>query len=316
MPIGPHGEKINPVRDYLTKQLSDATRKTYISCLRSFIIDYLDRPDGFRSPETLIAILASINVSDAAGYRDALLQTLTPATVAKKMSVLSGIYEHLKDAGLLPIPRNPFRIPRPKVSTEGKTPGMSKMEAERLLAQPDLATKQGMRDYCLLLLLFFCGLRRNEVRLVSTEDFITQGGHHVLLLKGKGDSGKTSMVKLRADIWDVVEEYIRRYRVKGYLFTSLGTNPQHETGKPLSGTRIWLILKHYLHQAGLSENFTVHSTRVTSITNSLQNSCSLAQVQRQLGRHSDPKTTMRYARFNDLADNAVDHIDIRFRREG
>jgi len=151
VPIGRNGMMINPITDYLTKQLSDQTRISYLSVLRSFVIDWLHSPTAFHSPESLLGVLSAVQLSDAATYRDTLLQSCQPATVAKKMSILSGIYEHIKEAGLLPQGRNPFNIPRPKVSNEGKTPGFSRYEAELVLSQPDLATRQGFRDYVMLL---------------------------------------------------------------------------------------------------------------------------------------------------------------------
>ena len=304
----------DPVKAFLAGQLSERTRKAYRTDLQFFLI-WLDRPEAFKSSEGMIRALLTMDRSLAGIYRDHLLEAgLAPATVARKMCTLNGIYKALKADNL--VAKNPFEwVKRPRVSPDGKTPAFTKEQAEKLLSIPNIRTRMGMRDRILLFLLFYCGLRRSEVVKVKLADFYQDRGYIVLKIHGKGVSAKIQRAKVPQMVWNAIAEYAKKYDLAEaeYLFSGLSLNSRYNKSyRPISAIRVYLMIKSYCERAGLDpQAFSTHSTRATAINLALDGGASIRQVQ-AFARHSDPKTTMRYDRHrNDLDDNAVDHIHLR-----
>ena len=70
-------------------------------------------------------------------------------------------------AAELELPRLPHRLPRAVLSIS---------EAERVLAQPDLATALGLRDRAILEVLYSTGLRRMELVGLDLADLDAERG--------------------------------------------------------------------------------------------------------------------------------------------
>ncbi len=298
------------VNAFLTGQLSPLTRKAYKTDFQSFL-GFLEIAPGVTG-EDLIRALSSVTREQATAFRDSLLTTQgkAPATVARRVSVVASIYEVLREEGA--IEKSPFfRVKRPRVSREGKTPALTKREAERLLATPDRRMAVGQRDFIMLGLLFYCGLRRHEVVKVRAEDFMQTSGHTVLRVLGKG--GRDDVIKVAPALWREVQAYTQAREITGYLFPALSRNQTYnDPRRHLSTTAVAVLYKKYARRAGLdATRLAPHSARATAITLALDGGASIRQVQ-NFSRHASPETTMRYDRAKtNLDDNAADYLRIR-----
>jgi hypothetical protein len=179
-PIPPPAPPTITVEAILAGKLSEQTKRAYRSDLKHFL-KFLGSIDVINNPDELITILYSVDRNTAAAYRDHMLQVenMAAATINRHLATVNTIYIALLEEGM--IARNPFSwVKRPKVPNTGKTAAFTQEQAESIIAQPDISTPMGKRDRILLLLLFFCGLRRSEVVKVSREDFFETQGHLML----------------------------------------------------------------------------------------------------------------------------------------
>lgn len=294
--ISPENNKPQRVIEgWLAGQLSEHTRASYRSDLKSFL-KFIGKDIVFTNGQDFINALASVDSIKAAEFRDKMFeQGYAPGTIARKLSVISNIYKVLKSEGL--IKSNPFRyLKRPKVSNQGLTAAFSKEEAEALLNIPDRKTKNGERDYIILLLLFYTGLRRSELVQIKGEDFMYSGNHLLIRVKSKGKSGKTDLVKIPDIVKSDIENYISNKK-DCFLFTANSRNKKYNIkSKPLSTVRIYHIVKKYCKKAGINaDKYSPHSMRTSFITFSLEGGAPLRDVM-YAARHSNPATTIRYDR--------------------
>lgn len=297
------------VEAFLAGQLSALTRRAYRADLEAFLRFIGIQPGT--TGEVMIHAMCAVTREEATAFRDGLMsQGKSPATIARKLSVVANVFEVLKEEGL--ITKSPFaRVKRPRVSREGRTPALTKHQAEKLLATPDRTKPVGQRDFALLGLLFYCGLRRHEVVKVRAEDFSQTSGHTVLRVMGKG--GKDATVKVAPALWREVQAYIQTQGITGYLFPPLSRNAEYnDTSRHISTTSVAMLFKKYCRRAGLdAKRLAPHSARATAITLALDGGASVRQVQ-AFARHYDANTTLRYdrARLN-LDDNAADYLRIK-----
>lgn len=190
-------------------------------------------------------------------------------------------------------------------SDETTHTALSKAQAKDMLESIDKTTKQGKRDYALILMLMKTGLRRAELVSLNRADIKIMDGHHVAVIEhGKGD--KRRVVKLRVDVFRALEGYLEARGSEGEaLFVSFKRG-DHPTGSRLTAKAVELLVKKY---APSGTELTPHGLRATFATLALEAEASLHQVQYALG-HADPRTTERYQRRKlNLDNNAVDVLN-------
>jgi integrase/recombinase XerD len=118
---------------YLRGLPSESTRRVYSRCIRSF-----DNYLGDRQLQTATR-------RDVEAYRSHLEELgRAPATVAKHLSALSGLFAFMLDEG--EVERNPVSAARrPKLSDCSTRKGITKDETQALLAVCDPSTAIGLR---------------------------------------------------------------------------------------------------------------------------------------------------------------------------
>jgi len=285
-----------PVQALLVGQLSKNTQRTYRAALADFF-------------ESMGAMhIREITRDHIIGYRNYLMERYAPATVALRLSVLSQLFEEARLRGI--VEENPVKaVKRPRVPSESTTQGLTAKEAAALLATCDCATVKGARDYAILRLMLYTGLRRSEVVNARWGDLRQERGHWVLCVVGKG--GRLRKAKLQVSVKRALDEYIqmseRRLTSESPLFVAT----QHNRGEvSLSPNTVAQMVKRRAKQAGITKRITPHSLRHTAVTLALDGGATVRQVQ-YLAGHADPKTTMRYDRNREnLDDHASDYIRI------
>ena len=222
-------------------------------------------------------------------------RSASAATVARKLSALSGFYDFgVHDAGVLT--HSPVAsVRRPKVSDESQAVGLTADELRRLLAA---AVAHSPRSDALVTLLTFCGLRISEALGADVRDFGHDRGHRVLRVTRKG--GKTARVALASPVVRAFDDYIAD-RTSGPIFLSSDGSSRY----PYRSAHEQL--GRLCREAGLPAGVTPHSLRHSYATESLRLGAALQDVQDALG-HADPRTTRRYDRSSHNLDRSPNYL--------
>ena len=157
---------------------------------------------------------------------------------------------------------------------------------ERLLAAPDTATRDGLRDAALLELFYSCGLRISELAALPVADLSLEEGW--VRVCGKGS--KMRLVPVGEAAHAKVAAWLRA-RDDGPVRDSqlfLGAR-----GRRMSRSAVWRVVKFHAAAAGIPQNVTPHMLRHAFATHLLDGGADLRAVQEMLG-HADIGTTQVY----------------------
>lgn len=138
---------------------------------------------GIRRPEDFRTVARA----HAIAWRKTLeKRKLAPATVRRKLSALSDLYDYLCEKNA--VPDNPVHgVERPKEgANQGKTPAISDSQAAALLDAPPLHTLKGKRDRAILAVFLFHAVRRAELCDLRVRDYGDREGIKHLTIHGKG----------------------------------------------------------------------------------------------------------------------------------
>jgi integrase/recombinase XerD len=271
------------------------TRRAYLNDLREFM-----HFAGIRATEDL-RLIGRAHV--IAWRKDLDARELAHASVRRKMSALSSLYDYLTDQNAVAI--NPVKgVKRPKVeSYEGKTPALGDVQARTLLRLPAGQGIKGLRDRALLSTLLYHGLRREELCRLTVKDIHTRSGVTHLRVHGKGS--KTRYVPLHPNTQRLLTEYLHAARhageSNGALFRPLRNNRTGNLTGTITPDGVYKLVRHYSRILGV--RFGAHALRATAATNALDNDADIAKVQEWLG-HANISTTRIYDRRRSRAEDS------------
>jgi len=170
---------------------------------------------------------------------------------------------------------------------------ISRAEASALLATPNLATPTGLRDRCLLELLYRAGLRVGEALALRPRDVDHATGVVRVPLEGK--TGERTAYFDATSVGTLIDTWKRERRryAKGDspLFCTL------EGGK-MSPRHVQLMVRRRARRAGIKARVTPHVLRHSFATELLDEGFTIREVQEALG-HADVSTTMIYTHVMD-----------------
>jgi len=160
------------------------------------------------------------------------------STITRRLSCLSGLYEHaVVDAGL--IDASPVvRVKRPKVPDHSTTVGLDEKELVKLL---EAADADDLRSAALITLLALNGLRIDEALSRDVEHLTYDFGHRVLELTRKGGRRRTEA--LAPATARALEAYIAE-RVAGPIFLD-------RNGRRMTEPSAWRLVRRLARRAGL-----------------------------------------------------------------
>lgn len=168
---------------------------------------------------------------------------------------------------------------------------ISRDEAAALIAAPNTRAPTGLRNRCILELMYRAGLRVGEVLSLEPRDVDLSSGT-IRVLDGKGGDGTgyfDESVRPWLEQW---KRERRHYAVAGSpLFCTL-------KGGPVSVRYVEAMVKRMAKRAAITSTVTPHVLRHTFATELLDEGANIRQVQEAL-RHSDVSTTMIYTHVLD-----------------
>ncbi len=207
---------------------------------------------------------------------------------ARLLSTLKQYYRHLIRNGerqdnptaLISAPRIHRSLPQT----------LTENDIDKLLDAPDLESPYGMRDRCMLELMYSSGLRVSELVGLRLNQVNTNLG--LVRLIGKGNKERVVPVGEEALHW--LSIYVKQARpslqqarsINDALFLS-------SRGSGITRQAFWQNIKKYLLKAGVKTVFSPHSLRHAFATHLLNHGADLRTVQMLLG-HSSLSTTQIY----------------------
>jgi integrase/recombinase XerD len=196
---------------------------------------------------------------------------------------------------------------------EGKTPEITILQARALLASIDISNVVGRRDRALLAILIYTASRAGAVAALKRSGFYRAGERYMLHFEEKG--GKSREIPVRHDLQEIIFNYLDAAGLRDApkdtpLFQSAVRREKKLSGAVLHVNDVCRMMKRRLKDAGLPDNLSPHSFRVTTITDLLEQGVPLEDVQRLAG-HSDPRTTRLYDRRDrKITRNVVERISV------
>jgi len=215
------------------------------------------------------------------------------STVARKVAAVRAFLHFLVSEDVLSedpsanldSPSVTKRLPRP----------ISQKNVKLLLAAPDTEkSDRGIRDKALLELLYATGMRVTEVVSLDVND-VNLASSTVRCL-GKG--AKERSIPIYPSAAEALEAYLEKGRqalIKDPEEKALFVNHR---GERLTRQGLWLIIKRYVKQIGISDLVTPHTLRHSFATHMLDGGADLRNVQKLLG-HANISTTQVYTQVSN-----------------
>lgn len=228
---------------------------------------------------------------------------LSPATQARQLAVLRGLYRDWRANGIrgddpteaLAAPR--ARRPLPRYLHPAQVEALLAAPlAGAQAAAPLAASWRRQRDHAMLQLLYASGLRVSELIALRREDLDLDAG--LVCCRGKGDKqrlvpfGRAAGAALRAWIaggWQQPRGRTGRGGSRPPVVCLFPT----ASGRPMSRQAYWRSLAAYGRQAGLPQRLSPHMLRHSFATHLLAGGADLRSVQTLLG-HAEIATTQIY----------------------
>jgi len=167
---------------------------------------------------------------------------------------------------------------------------LGEIDIEKLLDAPDIESNFGLRDRCMLELMYSSGLRVSELVGLQLNQINTNLG--LVRLIGKGNKERVIPVGEEALHW--LAKYVKQARpglqsaksISDALFLS-------SRGSAITRQAFWQNIKKHLLKAGVKTVFSPHSLRHAFATHLINHGADLRTVQMLLG-HSSLSTTQIY----------------------
>ena len=207
---------------------------------------------------------------------------------ARLLSTLKQYYRHLVRQGERQ--DNPTAlVSAPKIH-RSLPQAMGEQEVENLLQAPDLESDFGLRDRCMLELMYSSGLRVSELVGLQLNQVNARLG--LVRLVGKGSKERVVPVGEEALYW--LNRYLQQAR-PALLVTGKPSDALFISSRGSAITRqaFWQNIKKHLLTAGVKTAFSPHSLRHAFATHLLNHGADLRTVQMLLG-HSSLSTTQIY----------------------
>jgi site-specific recombinase XerD len=264
--------------------------------------------------------LATINRDAIIEYRSHLADTYPVAATASRLLVVAKrlLDEAVKRGVLSANPASDIKGFKLGGDNETTHTALTKVQTKALLAAVDRSTALGKRDYALLMVLVYTGMRRAECKGLTLGDLREEQGYQVAVIRhGKGN--KRRVVKIPVPVRRAIDEWLAALSATPQISTDTsmplfiqfrkGDNPDKQL-RGLSTNAIENIVKNYANLAELPVHLSPHGLRASFVTLSLEGGARLQQVQYAVG-HADPRTTERYQRRKlNLEDHASDYLHI------
>lgn len=214
-------------------------------------------------------------------------------TVARKVAAIKSFFHFLVAEGFitddptatLDSPRVRKYLPR----------AISQEDVEQLLeAASQKDTPRGLRDRAILELLYATGMRVSELVAMNVGDMDLASAS----VRCFGKGGKERVIPIYERAVEAAEAYLSKGRVHLLRDSEEKALFLNQRGQRLTRQGLWLIVKGYVKEAGLTVQVTPHTLRHSFATHMLRGGADLRNVQELLG-HANIATTQVYTQVSN-----------------
>lgn len=229
------------------------------------------------------------------------LRTRKPLRFATQVSYLIAMTHWLQWACLKKLlPYNPaVNLDLPKEEKRLPAAYLTLDEVERLINQPDVETKLGVRDRTMLEVLYSTAMRRAELLNLTPYD-IDRERRLIVVRQGKGKKDRVVPIGVRALEWLTrYQQEVRPWIAAGYASrVRMRIVPTDRlflgnSGNVMKHGTFSVMVRKYLRSAGINKPGSCHILRHTAATLMLENGADLRSLQTLLG-HQSLNTTQIY----------------------
>ena len=217
---------------------------------------------------------------------------LSSRSMARTLSSIRGFHRYL--LGEEEVKDDPTQIIDSPKQEKNLPDVLSIPEVDRILKQPDISNRLGIRDRAMLETLYATGIRVSELVNLKQSDLRIEDG--LILVYGKGSKERLVPIGRSARQW--IEKYQRKSRVNliktGKTQDILFLNVR---GTKLTRDMIRKLVEKYSLAAGIEKKVHPHSFRHSFATHLLEGGADLRAVQEMLG-HADISTTQIYTHID------------------
>lgn len=206
---------------------------------------------------------------------------MTPTSQGRILSGVKSFYKYLLLEDLVKV--SPAELLEAPKTTRKLPDVLSIEEIDRMIAEIDLSTPEGMRNKAILETMFSCGLRVSEAVSLNISD-ISFTDEFVRVV-GKGD--KERLVPIGSVALKAIRWYIEHVRV--HMTPKTGNNDivfLNKRGTKLSRVMIFYIIKQLAAKARISKSISPHTFRHSFATSLVEAGADLRAVQQMLGHES------------------------------
>lgn len=219
-------------------------------------------------------------------------QKISERTQARWISSIKSFFKYLLEEEI--------RDDNPATLLEGPKLGLylpdtlSVEDVERITKNINLSTDLGVRNQCMVEVLYGCGLRVSELIKLKISDINFKEG----FLKVEGKGQKVRYVPLAKYTSHLIKNYIENVRINNKINKKYEDNLfLNSRGSSMSRVIVFIIIKELADKAGIRKNISPHTFRHSFATHMLQNGADLRFIQEMLG-HSSITTTEIYTHLN------------------
>lgn len=267
------------------KNFSNNTLDAYIRDLKK-LAEYAQEFLGDLSPENI----TYDHLLDFMQYQSK--QGISERTQARWVSSTKAFYKYLFEEEL--IQENPTSLLEgPKLGLYLPDP-LSFDDVEKLVSVIDQSTDIGQRNFCIIEVLYGCGLRVSELIDLKLSDINFNESY--IRVEGKGK--KVRFVPLAPYTQKILQNYIQHTRSHMRVAPkSTDVAFLNSRGTALSRVMVFIMIKEMAAKAGIYRSISPHTFRHSFATHLLQNGADLRFIQELLG-HSSITTTQVYTHLD------------------
>jgi integrase/recombinase XerD len=292
-------EQIEQFLEYLVEEKS-CTPNT-IAAYRNDISQFVEFLENYSTPQgTEITTWRDLDSAVVQNYLLYLKERqYASSTVARKFAAVKSFSDYLEQKHLIDAdPTEKLESPKVKKSLPRS---IGPEEVELLLNAPTKTrTPKTLRDKALMETLYATGMRVTELVNLNVED--------VDLEQGAITCGETERRRRVVPIYDQARFSLEEYMTQGrpHLLIDEAENALflNHRGQRLTRQGLWLIIKRYVEEVGITDQVTPHTLRHSFATHLLDGGAGLREVQARLG-HANISTTQVYRQMADEQDGLV-----------
>ena len=211
---------------------------------------------------------------------------LSASSISRFLSSIKNFYtwleqNHLRDdnpSKLIDSPKLGRRLPK----------NLNEIDVDKILDSPKINTIKGLRDKCIMELMYATGMRISE--LINLQYNQIDLDRSLLKVLGKGGKERILPIGESASKWLVT--YLNNDKVSSFAQNNHFVFIT-DKGKPLSRKTCWEMIKNYAFKSIGKRDISPHTLRHAFATHLLNNGADLRTVQLLLG-HSSLSTTQIY----------------------